>query len=149
MNGEDDQNTDFNELRAALEEVDEKSEIESELDDLCGEIEYKVDEWPITLFSCTVYQVHSMISIVQHSFPITIKNNSFKNNSGLRGIIYLHLEKEANVIAEISSNEFEQNAGFMFSNVIFIRATAKDFEENFNKCGGDYSELIIIVFNKN
>jgi hypothetical protein len=73
----------------------------------------------------TKYQIKSLISIVSHSNTVQILGTTFSNNIGTKGIIYLDIKDDpSNERVIIGGNTFTQNAGYLSSNVIFIRARA-------------------------
>lgn len=63
-----------------------------------------------------------MISVVQHKHKFELAENTFTQNSGTKGIIYLDFFERTNTPVFIVGNTFTQNAGYLDSNVIFIRA---------------------------
>lgn len=71
----------------------------------------------------SVYQIKSLISIVDHNRQVAITSNSFTGCTGTKGLIYLDMNHvSASARAVIASNTFTQNAGYLESNVIFLRA---------------------------
>ena len=71
----------------------------------------------------TNYQIKALITVVNHLSTVDIAGNTFSDNTGTKGIIYLDMKHVANsrrVI--IAGNTFLRNAGYLESNVIFIRA---------------------------
>lgn len=67
-----------------------------------------------------------MISIVKHGYKLEILGNSFTGNSGTKGIIYLDTYTREYYPVVIGSNTFTQNAGYIDSNAIFIRARGRN-----------------------
>eukprot|EP00347_Sterkiella_histriomuscorum_P016469 403353061 len=71
-------------------------------------------------------QIRSLISIVNYQdYKFDLIENQFYNNTGTKGIIYLDFKprtSQGSVL--IASNQFSMNAGYLDSNVIFIRARA-------------------------
>lgn len=64
-----------------------------------------------------------MISIVDHSSTVDIAGNTFTDNVGTKGIVYLDINHKSNARRVIiGGNTFTRNAGYLESNVIFIRA---------------------------
>lgn len=51
-----------------------------------------------------------------------IIGNTFEANSGTKGIIYLDMKPRSYYPVYIAGNTFTKNAGYIDSNVIFIRA---------------------------
>lgn len=66
-----------------------------------------------------------MISIVKHGYNLEILGNTFTSNSGTKGIIYLDTYSRDYYPVVIGGNTFTKNAGYIDSNVIFIRARGK------------------------
>ncbi len=77
------------------------------------------------------YQIKSVISIVNQQLPVNFIGNFFNSNSGTKGIIYLDmLESLTQERAIFFNNQFKNNAGYVDSNVIFIRArTSKSIND--------------------
>jgi hypothetical protein len=73
--------------------------------------------------SKTKYQIKSVISIINQLMPVNFISNTFTSNSGTKGIIYIDM-KEDNTKERVIfyDNQFKLNAGYVDSNVIFIRA---------------------------
>lgn len=67
-------------------------------------------------------QIRSLISIVSHWHKFELIENTFTQNSGTKGIIFLDFYPRTNYPVYIGGNVFTQNAGYIDSNVIFIRA---------------------------
>ena len=63
-----------------------------------------------------------MISIVSHKYHIELIENTFKYNSGIRGIINIDSHERTAVPIYIAGNTFTQNAGYIDATVLFIRA---------------------------
>lgn len=83
-----------------------------------------VDSYP-TFGSKTLLQIRSVISIVKHGYKLEILGNTFTSNSGTKGIIYLDTYHREFYPVIIGGNTFTKNAGYIDSNVIFIRARGK------------------------
>jgi hypothetical protein len=62
---------------------------------------------------------------VKHGYKIEILGNTFTSNSGTKGIIFIDSydrNPNYNYVVVIGTNTFTQNAGYIDSNVIYIRA---------------------------
>ena len=69
------------------------------------------------------YQIKSLISIVNHKYTVDIVGNTFNQNSGTKGIIYLDMKHKTNIRrAFIVNNIFNQNSAYYEANVIYVRA---------------------------
>ena len=71
----------------------------------------------------TVYQIKSVISIVNHKGTVDLITNKFSKNTGTKGIIYLDMKHRTNKRRVfVYGNTFTENAGYIDGSVIFIRA---------------------------
>ena len=84
-------------------------------------------------------QVKSLISILNHTNPLSIENNVFNYNAGLKGIVNIEIGKYPKAEAVVvHDNTFNHNRGLIESNVINIKKRVVDFnsrnsEEVFRK----------------
>jgi len=67
-------------------------------------------------------QIKSLISIVNHKLNLYIEKNTFKYNTGTKGIIYLDMKARVNSKVIIGYNYFYNNGGYVDSSVIHFRA---------------------------
>ncbi len=67
-------------------------------------------------------QIKSLISIVNHKLNIYAQYNTFTQNTGTKGIIYLDMKARVNTRVIFASNTFSNNAGYLDSSVIYFRA---------------------------
>ena len=74
-------------------------------------------------------QIKSLISIVNHYHKFELVENTFTSNSGVKGIIFLDFFARTNYPVYITGNVFDRNAGYIDSNVIFIRARGKNSQD--------------------
>ena len=72
--------------------------------------------------SKTDLQIRSLISVIKHWHKLEIIENNFEGNSGTKGIIQLDMYPRTQYPVYIAGNTFTKNAGYIDSNVIFIRA---------------------------
>jgi hypothetical protein len=81
-----------------------------------------------------------VISIVNQLRPVNFISNIFTGNSGTKGIIYIDmLEDNTKERVIFYDNTFKLNAGYVDSNVIFLRArTSGDID---NPAGGGTTPL--------
>lgn len=70
----------------------------------------------------SVLQIRSIISVTKHKHRFELVENSFTGNSGTKGIIFLDFYERANYPVYITGNVFTRNAGYIDSNVLYIRA---------------------------
>lgn len=61
---------------------------------------------------------------MKHGYKLEILGNTFTGNSGTKGVIYLDTYSRDYYPVVIGGNTFTQNAGYLDSNVIFLRARA-------------------------
>ena len=66
-----------------------------------------------------------MISVVKHGYALEILKNTFTGNSGTKGIIYLDTFERDYYPVVLGGNTFTNNAGYLDSNVVYIRARAR------------------------
>ena len=66
--------------------------------------------------------MRNMISIKQTPNPIVIVNNTFYNNSVVKGVIYIESEDRAGIPLLIAGNNFTRNSAYYDAIGIFIRA---------------------------
>jgi hypothetical protein len=69
-------------------------------------------------------QIKSLISIVNHKLSLYIQQNTFRHNTGTKGIIYLDMKARVNTRVIISYNSFYNNGGYVDSSIIHFRARA-------------------------
>lgn len=68
------------------------------------------------------YQIKSLISIVNHDALVQITGNTFEDNSGTKGIIYIDMKHSGSVNRLIiGGNVFTRNIGYAGSSVIYVR----------------------------
>lgn len=60
--------------------------------------------------------------MVNHKLNLYIQQNTFKYNTGTKGIIYLDMKARVNTRAIIGYNTFMNNGGYVDSSVIHFRA---------------------------
>ena len=84
------------------------------------------DKYAVYGSTKSVLQIRSLISVVTHYHRFEMVENVFTGNSGTKGIIMLDFHARSNFPVYIVGNSFNQNAGYIDSNVIFIRARGKD-----------------------
>ena len=70
-------------------------------------------------------QIKSLISVQNHSYPLALAGNTFKNNNGLKGIINLEMAAAAHRGFLIWGNRFESNSALFESNVLNVRKRAQ------------------------
>lgn len=64
-----------------------------------------------------------MISVIKHYYRFDLLGNVFSANSGTKGIVYLDMKDRANLYRVIiAHNKFTNNAGYLDSSVIYVRA---------------------------
>jgi hypothetical protein len=88
----------------------------------------------------TKYQIKSLISIVNMKNTVTIVGNTFTQNSGIKGIIYLDMaHSSTSERAVIVSNTFSYNAGYLDSSVIYVRGRGPTSADVYDVLGSSSS----------
>ena len=67
-------------------------------------------------------QIKSLISIVNHKLNVYMQQNTFRHNTGTKGIIYLDMKARVNTRVIFGTNYFYNNGGYVDSSVIHFRA---------------------------
>lgn len=71
----------------------------------------------------TKYQIKSLISIIGQDQPVDILGNSFTDNSGTKGIIYIDINHSlTSRRLTLGGNTFLKNSGYLGSDVIYVRS---------------------------
>lgn len=71
----------------------------------------------------SLYQIKSVISIVNHDYTVDIVGNTFTECSGTKGSIYLDLNhKSAIRRLLLKGNNFVRNSGYLEASAVYIRA---------------------------
>ena len=83
----------------------------------------ELDEFYNTPTKFNKLQIKSLIDIRDHSQPLGLFNNTFRENTGLKSIINLEQAYNKNSPNSflIYGNEFEENSGLIDANVLSFR----------------------------
>ncbi len=87
-------------------------------------------------------QMRNLISILDNKFTIIINGNTFYNNTGVKGQVFIQSSFTRATPVLISSNTFNHLGSYFSTNGIFIRATSPNRNisttETANLCGNYY-----------
>ena len=67
-------------------------------------------------------QIQSLISVVNHDYDFDMHANTFTNNAGTKGIVYLDMNHRQGTHVYLTQNTFSNNVGYLDSSVIHPRA---------------------------
>ena len=67
-------------------------------------------------------QIKSVLSLISHNYNFDLISNTFEFNSGTKGVVMIESLHRNKTRILIAGNNFTQNAGYLDSNTIFIRA---------------------------
>ena len=87
-------------------------------------------------------QLKSLVSIRNHSYPLSISNSVFKDNTALKGIIFIESSSKTESSVLIHNNTFFRNSAMFDSNVLEVRKRVTNllseqfFEIEDLQCGG-------------
>lgn len=71
----------------------------------------------------SLYQIKSVISIVNHDYTVDIVGNTFTQCSGTKGTIYLDLNHNSAIRRLLlKDNSFVRNSGYLEASAVYIRA---------------------------
>jgi hypothetical protein len=90
-----------------------------------------------------LYQIKSVISIVEHPRMILLGENTFNQNVGMKGVVLLQQTKQKDHPILIILNTFVSNSGFLYADALYIRRTVDsiynaDLVQSTHYCAGLY-----------
>ena len=77
----------------------------------------------ITYFSTsgTIYQIKSVVSIMNHPSLLVVGENTFTSNVGVKGVVMIESTMQKQYPVFIIGNVFTKNSGFLYSDALYIR----------------------------
>jgi len=76
--------------------------------------------------AATLYQIKSVISIMNHPRLILLGENIFSENVGVKGVVMLEQTKQNAYPIFIIGNTFTKNSGFLYADALYIRRIIDD-----------------------
>ena len=71
--------------------------------------------------TATLYQLKTVVSIMNHPQLLVIGENIFTENVGMKGIMTIEIQKQKEFPLLIIGNTFTSNSGFLFSDALYIK----------------------------
>lgn len=71
--------------------------------------------------SGTIYQIKSVVSIMNHPSLLVVGENTFTSNVGVKGVVMIESTMQKQYPVFIIGNVFTKNSGFLYSDALYIR----------------------------